>query len=66
MCNWGITGVCPPRIEGREGAFALDAMTFFLVADFSAYFFFEGLQQVEGDVGGLEALGAGVGDVVDE
>jgi hypothetical protein len=41
-------------------------MTLFLVADFLARFFIEWLQQVEGDVGGLEALGAGVGDVVDE
>ena len=54
MCNWGITGVCPPCIEGGKGAVALHAMTLFLVADFFAHFFFEGLQQVEGDVGGLE------------
>ena len=39
-------------------------MAFFFVAHFFAEFGFEGWEQVEGDVGGLEALGFGVGDVV--
>ena len=45
-----------PEIPGAEGAFALDAVTFFFVADFSAQVFFEGGEEVEGDVGGLEAF----------
>ncbi len=66
MCNRGITGVCPPRVERGERPLALDAMTLFLVADFFAHLFFERLQQVEGDVGRLEVLRVGVGDVVDQ
>ena len=39
-------------------------MAFFFVADFFAEVFFEGWEEVEGDVGGLEFLCFGVGDVV--
>ncbi len=62
----GVTGVCPPGVERGQGALALDAVTLLLVADFLARLFVEGLQQVEGDVGGLEVFGVGVGDVVDQ
>ena len=41
-------------------------MALFLVADFFAHLFFERLQQVEGDVGGLKVFGVGVGDVVNQ
>ena len=41
-------------------------MAFFLVADLLAKFFFERWKEVEGDVGGLEVFGFGVGDVVGE
>ena len=41
-------------------------MALFLVADLFAQLFFERLQQIEGDVGGLEVFGVGVGDVVDQ
>jgi hypothetical protein len=44
----------------------LEAVAFFLVADRFAEVFFERRQQVEGDVGGLEALALRVGDVVGE
>ena len=39
-------------------------MPLLLVADLLAHFFFQRLQQVEGDVGGLKVFGVGVGDVV--
>ena len=42
------------------------AVAFFFVADLFAEVFFEGWEEVEGDVGGLEVLGFGVGDVVGE
>ena len=41
-------------------------MAFFFVADGFAEVFFEGDEEVEGDVGGLELFVVGVGDVVDE
>ncbi len=56
----------PPGVEGRQGPFALQAVALFLVANFAADFFFEGLEQIEGDVGGLEVPGVSVGDVVDQ
>jgi len=46
--------------------FALQAVALFFVADFFAEIFFEGFEKVEGDVGGLEVGGVGVGDVVDQ
>ena len=49
-----------------EGSFALQAVAFFFVADLFAELFFEGWQEIEGDVRGLEAFGFGVGDVVGE
>ena len=49
-----------------EGAVALDAVALFFVADALAEFFFEGGEEVEGDISGLEAFGFGVGDVVGE
>lgn len=39
-------------------------MAFFFVADAAAEFFFEWGEEVESDVGGLEALAVSVGDVV--
>jgi hypothetical protein len=56
----------PPRIEGGEGTVALDAMTFFLVVDSLSRLFLKWLEEIEGDVGGLEVFGVGVGDVVDQ
>ena len=41
-------------------------MPFFLVANLPAQLFLERFEQVECDVGGLKALGVGVGDVVDQ
>ena len=41
-------------------------MAFFLVADPAAEVFFEGWEEVEGDIGGLEPFAVGVGYVVDE
>ncbi len=55
-----------PLVPCGEGAFALDAVAFFFVADGFAEFFFERDEEVEGDVGGLELFVVGVGDVVDE
>ncbi len=55
-----------PGIPGGEGAVALDAVAFFFVANLFAEVFFEWEEEVEGDVGGLEALGFAVGDVVGE
>ena len=43
-------------VPGGEGAVALEAVTFFFVADAAAEVFFEGWEKVEGDVGGLESL----------
>ncbi len=58
--------ISKPFVPGFEGAVALDAVAFFFVADLFAEVFFEGWEEVEGDVGGLEAFGFGVGDVVGE
>ena len=55
-----------PFVPGGQGALALDAMAFFFVADFFAEIFFEGWEEVEGDVGRLEFFGFGVRDVVGE
>ena len=55
-----------PCVPGFEGAVALDAVAFFFVADLFAEVFFERREEVEGDVGGLEVLCFGVGDVVGE
>ena len=55
-----------PLVPGGEGAVALEAVAFFFVADLFAEVFFEGWEEVEGDVGGLEVFGFGVGDVVGE
>ena len=49
-----------------QGSFALDAVTFFFVANPAAEVFFEWGEEVEGDVGGLEGFGFAVGDVVRE
>src|ERR1700741_1135125 len=65
-CSLGIGRGGPPCVECGEGALALDAVTFFLVADLAALFFRHRLPQGKGDVGGLEVLGIGVSDVVDE
>ena len=47
---------CEPCVPGGEGAVALEAVAFFFVADLFAEVFFEGWEEVEGDVGGLEAF----------
>ena len=62
----GFDGNGEPLLPGGEGALALEAVAFFLVADAFAKVFFERWKEVERDVGGLEAFGFGVGDVVDE
>ncbi len=54
------------HVPGFEGSVALEAVAFFFVADLFAELGFEGWEEVEGDVGGLEAFGFGVGDVVGE
>jgi hypothetical protein len=56
----------PPCVEGRQRPLALQAVALFLVANLAAKFFVEWLEKVEGDVGGLEVPGVGVGDVVDQ
>jgi len=56
----------PPRVEGRQRSLADDAMALLLVADLLAEFFFEGFEQVEGNVCGLKVFWVGVGDVVDQ
>ena len=53
-----------PFVPGGQGAFALNAVAFLLVANLLAELFFERHEQIEGDVGGLEVLAFGVGDVV--
>jgi len=62
LSNAGIE----PGGEGFEAALALDAVALLFVADFFAKIVFEGREQVEGDVGGGELFGLGVGDVVDQ
>ena len=58
--------ICEPLVPGGEGALALDSVAFFFVADAAAEVVFQGRKEVEGDVGGLEALTFRVGDVVGE
>ena len=41
----------------------MEFVAFFFVADLFSEVVFEGWEKVEGDVGGLEALGFGVGDI---
>ena len=44
----------------------MNAVAFFLIADLFAEIFFEGWEEVEGDIGRLELFCFGVGDVVRE
>ncbi len=55
-----------PLVPRSEGAIALNAVALFFVADFLAEFFFQRRQQVERDVGGLEALALRMRNVVGE
>ena len=57
-------GCRPPGVEGRQRMLALEAVALLFIADFLAQFFFERFQQVEGHIGGLKVLGAGMGDVM--
>ena len=51
-------------MPGLQAALALEAVPFLFVTNLPAAFFFQWGQQIEGDVGGLEALGLGMGNVV--
>src|SRR5277367_2227706 len=57
---------CPPGVERGQGPLALHTVPLFLIADFLARLFFERLEQIESDVGGLKIFGIGVGDVVNQ
>ena len=59
-------GAGEPGGPGLEGVLALEAVAFFFVADGFADGFVEWGEEVEGDVGWLEAFGVAVGDVVGE
>jgi hypothetical protein len=64
--GYRVPGSNPPAIKRRQRTLALDAMTLLLVANLAARFVIERLQQIEGDVGRLEAFGVGVRDVVNQ
>jgi hypothetical protein len=55
-----------PGVEGGEGALTDHLVTEFLVAHFASGGLVELLQQIEGDVGGLEMRGVSPADVMDE
>ena len=59
-------GAREPRLPGGEGVLALEAVTLFFLANGLADGFVEWGEEVEGDVGGLEALGVAMSDVVGE
>src|SRR5271165_1041672 len=56
----------PPVIKCGQSLLTLDTAALLFVANAAPGFFFERDEQVEGDIGGVEALALGVRDVVDE
>src|SRR4051794_38384695 len=62
----GLGGFGKPGVEGFECALADEGVALLLVANAALGGFVELLEQVEGNVGGLEILRIGVADVVDQ
>ena len=65
-CEQELCGLIQPLVPCSQCAIALQFVALFFIAHLLAKLGFEGRQQIEGDVGGLELPGLGVGDVVGE